>query len=164
MGTLWACTYSNSMWHTDYKVLDDGRRVLCLGGGWWCITVCHGMASLSICVTTTEKRAGCAWGGHRKPRQACICSDWLWISVMCQCLRGKEEEKGHQSLRKSWLILEYNRSWQVSEIPRPTVSWRGCTVGFSAIYQSLRQSWCARVSCGPVYGTIQPQETAHILA
>ena len=40
-----------------------------------------------------RKRACRAWGGHKKLRQTCICNDWLRISVLWQCLRGKEEEE-----------------------------------------------------------------------
>ena len=93
-------TYSNSMWHTDYKHLDDGRWFLCYEDDASRFVTGYGMfehATTENALTVLEE----AIKNHGK--SASIMTD-RGFPVLRQYLR--QRRRVHRSLRKNWSSLE----------------------------------------------------------
>ena len=146
-------TYSNSMWHTDYNLLDDGR---------WFIVY---MDDASRCITgfgvfdaATGRHAldvlGRAMEEHGIP--ASILTD-RGRSVMPTS--PSPGGGAGRSSKRSWPGWTYGTWWPASTTRRPTASWRGSTGGCNAgrpgssAHHTTRPS---EVACRPCGGHIPP--------
>ncbi|MCE2508453.1 MAG: hypothetical protein J4G04_04010 [Nitrosopumilaceae archaeon] len=76
-------TYSNSMWHTDYKQLDDGRWFLCYEDDASRFVTGYGVFEHA----NTENARG-----DQAPRQAGICNDGPRLAVLRK--RGRDQKEG----------------------------------------------------------------------
>ena len=134
---LYERTHSNSMWHTDYKQLDDGRWFLCYEADASRFVTGYGVfehATTENALTVLDD----AIKSHGKP--ASIMADH---GAQFYANEGEVKRNGESEFERRLVELEICQILARVRHSRPTASWRDCTGRYSAIFSSLR-----RYSCG----------------
>ena len=121
-------THSNSMWHTDYKQLDDGRWFLCYEDDASRFVTGYGVFEHA---TAENALAVLDRAIKDRGRPASIMTDHARSSTPT---RARSKERGSPNLRGGWRSWRYARSWRASATPRPTASWSGSAGRCGAIY------------------------------
>ena len=131
-------TYSNSMWHTDFKLSGDGRWFPCHEDDASRFVTGYGAFEHAATENALAVLEG-AVKNHGKPA-----SIMTGRGSQFYATRQRQRGRGRLILRRGWSGWESARFWRASSTSRPTAGWRGCTGRSSASCPSLRQYRCAR--------------------